>query len=72
MTYITNKETTGVAYESCCWAVRLAHFKEYLGDDNYDYVTKFELVLKGLASSTPELARRLEKNIPNYLANLDD
>jgi len=30
------------------------------------------LVLKGLASSTPELARRLEKNIPNYLANLDD
>jgi len=69
---ITNKETTGIAYESCCWAVRLAHFKEYLGNDNYDYVTNFELVLKGLASSTPELARRLEKNIPNYLANLDD
>ena len=69
---ITNKETTGIAYESCCWAVRLAHFKKHLGGNDYDYVTKFELVLKGLASSTPELARRLEKNIPNYLVNLDD
>ncbi len=69
---ITNKETTGIAYESCCWAVRLAHFKKHLSGNDYDYVTKFELVLKGLASSTPELARRLEKNIPNYLANLDD
>ena len=69
---ITNKETTGIAYESCCWAVRLAHFKKHLSGNDYDHVTKFELVLKGLASSTPELARRLEKNIPNYLANLDD
>ena len=74
---ITNKETTGITYESCCWAVRLAHFKKHLGVNDYgindyDYVTKFELVLKGLASSTPELARRLEKNIPNYLANLDN
>ena len=69
---ITNKETTGITYESCCWAVRLAHFKKHLSVNDYDYVTKFELVLKGLASSTPELARRLEKNIPNYLANLDD
>ena len=69
---ITNKETTGIAYESCCWAVRLAHFKKHLSGNDYDYVTKFELVLKGLASSTPELARRLEKNIPNYLANLND
>jgi LPS-assembly protein len=69
---ITKKETVGVAYESCCWALRLAHFKKHLSGNDYDYVTKFELVLKGLASSTPELARRLEKNIPNYLANLDD
>ena len=69
---ITNKETTGITYESCCWAVRLAHFKKHLSGNDYDYVTKFELVLKGLASSTPELARRLEKNIPNYLANLDN
>ena len=26
-TGITNSETTGIAYESCCWAFRVAHFK---------------------------------------------
>jgi LPS-assembly protein len=69
---ITNKETTGVAYESCCWAVRLAHFKTNVGGGDYDYVTDFELVLKGLTTTSPGLSKRLEKEIPNYLANLDD
>ncbi|MBW5290394.1 MAG: Organic solvent tolerance protein precursor [Candidatus Ruthia sp. Asou_11_S2] len=66
---MTNKETTGIAYESCCWAVRLAHFKEYVSgnDYNYDYVTKFELVLKGLATNSSSLYKRLEENVPNYL-----
>ena len=68
---INNKETTGIAYESCCWAVRLANFKEHIGGGDYDYVTQVELVLKGLASTSPGLSRRLEENIPNYLANLD-
>ncbi|MDB3971992.1 LPS assembly protein LptD [Candidatus Thioglobus sp.] len=69
---ITNRETTGVAYESCCWALRLAHFKKHISGNDYDYVTNFELVLKGLASSSPSLSRRLEDEVPNYLANLDD
>jgi len=69
---ITNKETTGIAYESCCWAVRLAHFKKHISDNDYDYVTNFELVLKGLATTSPSLARRLEEEVPNYLADLDD
>lgn len=69
---ITNKETTGVAYESCCWALRLAHFKKHISGNDYDYVTNFELVLKGLASTSPGLSRRLEDEMPNYLANLDD
>ncbi len=69
---ITNKETTGIAYESCCWSVRLAHFKKHISGNDYDYVTDFELVLKGLASTSPGLSRRLEENIPNYLANLDE
>jgi len=69
---ITNKETTGIAYESCCWAVRLAHFKKHISGNDYDYVTNFELVLKGLASTSPSLYRRLEEEVPNYLADLDD
>jgi len=69
---ITNKETTGIAYESCCWALRLAHFKKYMGNNDYDYVTNFELVLKGLATTSPSLARRLEDEVPNYLADLDN
>lgn len=69
---ITNKETTGIAYESCCWAIRLAHFKKHISGNDYDYVTDFELVLKGLASTSPSLSKELEENIPNYLANLND
>jgi LPS-assembly protein len=68
---ITNKKTTGIAYESCCWALRLAHFKEHVSG-GYDNVTKFELVLKGLASTSSDLYKRLEEDVPNYLANLDD
>jgi len=69
---INNRETTGVAYESCCWALRLAHFKKHVSGNDYDYVTNFELVLKGLASTSPGLSRRLEDEVPNYLANLDN
>ncbi len=69
---ITNKETTGIAYESCCWALRLAHFKEYVSGGGYDDVTKFELLLKGLTSTSSDLYKRLEEDVPNYLANLDD
>jgi len=69
---ITNKETIGIAYESCCWAVRLAHFKKHISGGDYDYVTDFELVLKGLTTTSPGLSKRLEEEIPNYLANLDD
>lgn len=70
--WTTSKETTGIAYESCCWALRLAHFKKHMGSTGYDYVTNFELVLKGLATTSPSLYKRLEDEVPNYLANLDD
>ena len=69
---ITNKQTGGIAYESCCWALRLAHFKEHISGADYDHVTNFELVLKGLASTSPSLRRKLEAEIPNYLADLDN
>ncbi|MBT4669074.1 MAG: LPS-assembly protein LptD, partial [Candidatus Ruthia sp.] len=70
--WTTSKETTGVAYESCCWALRLAHFKKSIAINDYEYATSFELVLKGLATTSPSLSRRLEDEVPNYLANLDD
>ncbi|RUA07153.1 MAG: LPS-assembly protein LptD [Gammaproteobacteria bacterium] len=68
----TNRKTVGLAYESCCWAIRLAHFNQRTDTGNNDKVTKFEFVLKGLASSDATLAARLKKEIPNYLANLDN
>ncbi len=45
---ITNKKTTGIAYESCCWAIRVEYLKNHVDGNNYDNVTNFELVLKGL------------------------
>ena len=66
-----NKETTGVAYESCCWATRLVHFKEKSGN-GHDFGTAFELVLKGLGSSSDSLEKHIEDNIPYYQANLGE
>ena len=71
-TGITNSETTGIAYESCCWAFRVAHFKTNNGGIGYNYSTGFELVLTGLGSTASPLKRKIEGNIPGYTANLDN
>jgi LPS-assembly protein len=67
---VTNAETSGIAYESCCWALRLAHFKEDNGAGGYNYSTGIELVLSGLGSTATPLKDRIEGNIPDYNANL--
>ena len=69
-TGITNSEITGLAYESCCWALRVAHFKEDNTSGGYNYSTGAELVLTGLGSSSTPLKGRIEKKIPGYKANL--
>jgi len=66
-----NKITTGLAYESCCWAVRLSFHKDRTGLNDFDKSVNFEFVLKGLTSSSPSLKNKLEEDIPNYLADLD-
>ena len=68
---VTNAETSGIAYESCCWAARLAHFKEDNGSGGYNYSTGFELVLTGLGSTATPLRNRIENKIPDYQANLN-
>lgn len=66
-----NYETTGFVYDSCCWSFRVSHFKDYyVAGDNYNYITKFELTFKGLASSNKDLIKRIKKRIPNYLPKL--
>jgi len=71
-TGITNSETTGLAYESCCWSFRVAHFKEDkgLGDGGFNYSTGMELVLTGLGSTSTPLKGRIENRIPGYTAKL--
>ena len=56
-------------YDSCCMAVRLAHFKEY-DDGSYDRQVKFEIIFKGLGSSDKNLYKKIAKDIPNYLPEL--
>jgi len=69
---VINTYTTGVAYESCCWSFRIAHFQEDKSesDDGYNYSTGFELVLSGLGSTSTPLKDRIENTIPDYSANL--
>lgn len=72
-TGIINKETTGIAYEDCCWSARIGHFKETFVNNvaNYDYSTGFELSFKGLGSSDTYLRNRIETNLPDYTVDLD-
>ena len=69
-TGVTNSETTGIAYESCCWAFRIAHFKDDNLAGGYSYKTGFELVLTGLGSSSSPMKNSIENKIPGYKANL--
>jgi LPS-assembly protein len=69
-TGVTNSETSGIAYESCCWAFRLAHFKTDNSSGGYNYSTGMEVVLTGLGSTTSPLKDKIENKIPGYTANL--
>jgi len=69
-TGVTNSETTGLAYESCCWAFRVAHFKENNTSGGYNYSTGMELVLTGLGSTSSPLKKKIEGKVPGYLAKL--
>ena len=65
---INNKETSGIAYEDCCWSARIGHFKETSVNNvaNYNYSTGFELSFKGLGSSDTSLRNRIKTNLPDY------
>ena len=67
---VLNKETTGVAYETCCWSARLAHFKTSI-DAGYDYSTGLELVFKGLGTTDSYVRDRIKDTIPEYKVMLD-
>jgi len=69
-TGVTNAETSGIAYESCCWALRLAHFKTDNSSGGYNYSTGMELVLTGLGSTSSPIKNKIEKKIPGYSAKL--
>ena len=69
-TGITNSETTGIAYESCCWALRVAHFKDAKSSGGFNYSTGMELVLTGLGSTSSPMKGRIENKIPGYTAKL--
>ena len=69
-TGVTNSETSGIAYESCCWSLRAAHFKDSTSSDKYNYGTRMELIFNGLGSTSSSLGKKIERKIPGYSANL--
>jgi len=64
----TTKGAAGLTYDSCCWAMRGAYFDE--GASNYGI--GFEIILKGIGSSSTNLGKRIKQHIPYYDANLDE
>jgi len=69
---INNRITMGIANEDCCLAYRFVFFKKHKENNLYDYEKAFELVFKGLASTTPSLKSRIESEIPDYIGDLDN
>jgi len=69
---ITDRLSFGFSREDCCLAYRFAFFKKHISSNNYSYDRAFEIVFKGLSSTTPSLRRRIEAEIPNYIGDLDN
>jgi len=68
----TDRLTLGFSNEDCCIAYRFAFFKKNNGNEKYSYDKAFEIVFKGLSSTTPSLRRRIEAEIPDYIGDLDN
>ena len=49
-TGITNELGIGFEYESCCLSFRASHLKKHQGNNDFDHITKFDVVFKGLTS----------------------
>ena len=64
--------TLGIAKEDCCLAYRFGLFRKKLSNGIYGFERAFELVFKGLSSTTPSLRKQIESEIPEYLVNLED
>jgi len=63
----TDRLTLGLSNEDCCVAYRFAFFKKNIGDNKHSYDKSFEIVFKGLSSTTPSLQARIKSEIPDYL-----
>ena len=69
---IIDRITAGFAHEDCCIAYRFAFFKKNLSNQEYSYQRAFEIVFKGLSSTTPSLKKKIEAEIPDYIGDLDN
>lgn len=67
---INNTQTLGISYESCCWGTRFVYGKDHINGSNYIESLGLEFVFKGLGSTSPNLRRKLLKDIPNYAPSL--
>ena len=70
-TGIIDNETVGLAYEACCWAFRVAHFKDANSNGGHNYSTGMELVLNGLGTTSSPLKGKIENNVKGYISHLN-
>ena len=71
-TNINDRITLGLAIENCCIGYRFALFKKHLSENHFSYERAFEIVFKGLSSTTPVLKNKIKSEIPDYIGSLDD
>lgn len=57
----------GLAYDSCCWALRLLHHRFYRADDHdYNESIMVELELKGLGGIGDPIESMVGSNVPGF------
>jgi LPS-assembly protein len=68
----TNSQTLGFMYDTCCFALRLAHFDSYNSVLNVrDKQIKLEMIFKQLGTTDSDLYNKIKDNIPNYINNVN-
>ena len=64
------KSALGLVYENCCWAMKLFYLKQFNSIvnnvDEFSKITQFELVFKGLGSTSPKTKDLIKTYIPDY------
>jgi len=64
---VNNEVSADLDFNSCCLSYKISHNKIFKGTNDWDHITNFELIFKGLTTPT----NRQDVDVPNYFQHND-